>query len=390
MEYKPLFAFDTFKVIYSPFKAFKEIIENPKYVGPILIMILFVMANMGFVYVVVSKTYVEQTLPTASQLDEWTENRTLWTPTPKVNYDDCINGTYYGNRSIEFSIVNGTLIWMQLNGIEPVNCSGVEGYKNMSFRIKLICLTTTKLENASLFLYSSSADYFHYDLTNHLTPFNNTIWNNVTIPTGPESKPWWEGTTQADWSNITRLRFEFQLPENTDMTVRIDGLFFRGFFKSELENAPIYMFNYLLFAFVQFTIKWGILSGMLYIMSKAFGNKPVWRLLVILVGFASITLFVQAVINTVTYAAAPARYCSLEFLSGVKGEYEIAYTRILEEALLLSVVNNCVQIAIYVWTIALCSIALRLLAEVSWTKSFLIATVAYFVSTLIESFIFAF
>ena len=66
-----------FKVIYAPQKAFKEISQNPKYIGPILIMILFTVANMGYFYTIVSKTYVEQTLPTAKQLDRWTENSTL-------------------------------------------------------------------------------------------------------------------------------------------------------------------------------------------------------------------------------------------------------------------------------------------------------------------------
>jgi hypothetical protein len=387
MGYKPLFAYGIFKVIYSPFKAFKEIIEKPKYIGPILIMILFIVANVGSVYVVISKTYVEQTLPTASQLDEWTENSTLWIPTPRVNYDDYINGTYYGNKSIEFSVINDTQIWMQLNNTEPVNCSGIEGYKNMSFRIKLICPAITKLNNASLLLYSSPADYFYYNLTKHFTPFNSTVWNNLTIPTGPESGSWLNRTNEADWSNITRLKFEFTWPENTNITVLLDGLFFRGVFKSELENVASYIFNYSSFGFMQFTIKWVILSGIIYIMSKAFGGKAVWRPLLILVGFALITLFIQAVINTATYAAAPTLYYPLEFFGGVEGEFEIAYKKILEQTWLVSLISNYVRIAIYIWTIALCAIALRLLTEISWTKSFLIATVAYFVSVLVETFI---
>ncbi|MDH5460180.1 MAG: hypothetical protein OEW71_03995, partial [Candidatus Bathyarchaeota archaeon] len=199
-----MFAYGIFKVIYSPFKAFKEIIQNPKYIGPILIVILFIIANVGFVYVAISKTYVEKTLPAASQLDEWTENSTLWTSNANViESEDCISGSYYGNKSIEFSIINDTQIGMQLNNTGPINCSDTEGYKNMSFRIKLIYPTTTKLNNASLFLHSSSADYFYYNLTKHFIPFNTTKWNNLTIPIGPESEFRRKGTTEADWSNIT-------------------------------------------------------------------------------------------------------------------------------------------------------------------------------------------
>jgi len=352
-------------------------------------MILFIVANIGFVYVAMSKTYVEQTLPTASQLDEWTENSTLWTSNaPNITESgDCISGSYYGNKSIEFSIANSTQIWMQLNNTEPINCSGIEGYKNMSFRIKLIYPTVTALNNASLFLYSSPVDYFYYNLTKHLTSFNTTLWNNLTIPIEPESGSWLNGTTKVDWSNITTLKFEFTSPKNTNLTVLLDGLFFRGVFKSELENAASYMLNYSSFAFIQFTLKWVILSGIIYVMSKALGGKTVWRTLLILVGFALITLFIQAVINTVTYATAPTLYYPLEFFGGVKGEFEIAYNKILEETWLVSMIGNYVQIAMYIWTIALCAIALRLLAEISWTKSLLIATVAYFVNMLVESFL---
>jgi len=343
-----LFAYGIFKVIYSPFKA----------------------------------------LPTASQLDKWTENSTLWVSNANITKsDDFISGVYYGNKSIEFSLVNDTQIWMQLNNTEPINCSGTEGYKNMSFRIKLICPTTTKLRNASLFLYSSLADYFYYNLTKHFTPFNSTIWNNLTIPTGSESGSWLSDTTEADWGNITRLRFEFAWLENTNITVRLDGLFFRGVFRSELKNASSYILTFSLYAVMQFTLKWIILSGIIYILSKAFGSKTVWRPLLIVVGFVLITLFIQTVINTAAYAALPTLYYPLEYFSSIEGEREIVYNKISEETWFVSLIGNYVQIAVYIWTIALCAIALRLLAEFSWTKSFLVATVAYFASMIAESLI---
>lgn len=383
-----MFAYGIFKAIYSPFKAFKEIIENPKYIGPILIMILFVATYATSAYVVASKIYSEQILPTALEKDKWTENGTLWTSDTSITESgDCISGIYYGNKSIEFSGVNKTQIWMQINNIGPINCSGIEGYKKMSFRIKLICKNTTELNNASLYLYSSQSDYFHYNLTKHFTTLNVTIWNNLTIRIGLESGSWLKGTDKADWNNITGLGFEFAWLENMNVTVRLDGLFFRGVFKSELENASSYMLNYSLFAFMKFTIEWVILSGVLYIVSKALGGKIVWRPLLILVGFALITLFIQAVINTVTYATLPALHYSLEYLGGVEGEFEIAYNKILEQTWLVSTIGNYVQIAMYIWTIALCAIALRLLTEFFWIKSVLVATAAYFASMLVESFL---
>ena len=389
MEHKPLPVYEIFKTIfkaiYAPHKAFKEIIQNPKYIGPILIMILFIIANVGFVYAAITKTYVEQTLPTASKLDEWTENSTLWTPTPSVNSDDYINGTYYGNKSIEFSIVNSMQISMQLNDIGPINCSGQDSYKNMSIRMKWIS-PDDEPNNVILYLFSiSQSDYFYYDLTENFTSSYNNVWNNLTIPL--ESEKWSNSGADARWDNINGLKFEFTWLNNSDITILIDGLFFRGVFESLAENASSYMLNFSLSAFMQFTIKWVLLSGILYIMSKAFGAKTVWKPLLVLVGFALITLFVQTIINAATYATSPTLYYPLELIGGVRGESDIAYNKILEETWLVSQVTSYVQIAVWVWTIALCAVALRLLVEFSWAKSFLVSTVAYFVGMLVESFI---
>jgi hypothetical protein len=70
-----LFAYGIFKVIYAPHKAFKEIAQNPRYIGPILIMILFIAANVAAAYAFLAKTYVEATVPSSENKDLWTETR---------------------------------------------------------------------------------------------------------------------------------------------------------------------------------------------------------------------------------------------------------------------------------------------------------------------------
>lgn len=381
-----------FKVIYAPQKAFKEIIQNPKYIGPILIMILFAAANMGYFYTIVSKTYVEQTLPTAEQLDKWTENATLWTKPlgvdVKDNFVDYINGTYYGNRSIKFSIVNSTQISMQLNDIGPINCSGQDGYKNLHLRIKRTSPDDPP-KNATIYLLSAtSSDYFYYNLTERFSNSTNKVWNNLTIPLA--TKSWLNNSADANWGNVTGLKLEFAWHINWNITLLVDGLFFGGIFKSQAENATSYMLNFSIVSFMQFTIRWVFLGGLLYIMTKAFKAKTVWRPLLILVGFALITMFVQAVINVAAFSTLPTLYYPLEFLGGVKGETENAYNKIMEKTLLVSQISGYIQIAIIFWTIALCAIATRLLTEFSWSKSFLVATVAYFVTTLAQSFLLGF
>jgi hypothetical protein len=389
-----------FKVIYAPQKAFKEISQNPKYIGPILIMILFAAAYTGFAYIFLAKTYWEQTLPTVSQRTEnstlwvenpWIENSTLWTSnTNNITIsDDYIYGSYYGNKSIEFSFANDTQVWMQLNNIGSVNCSVPMGYKNMSFRVRLIHPSLFGLKNASLYFYSSSTDIFYYNLTGNFASADNNVWSNLTISVGPENENWTKLSSNADWGNITSLRIEFACPENTSLIVRLNGLFFRGIFKSSMENITDYMLISLN-AFMQFIIKWVFLGVILYIMTKAFKAKTIWKPLLILVGFALITMFIQAVINATAFSTLPTIHYPFEYVAGTKVEREIARNNILEKIWLVDQIYSYVQIAVWVWTIALCALATRLLTEFSWSKSFLVATVAYFVTMMAQSFLLGF
>ena len=59
---------DIAKVVYAPASAFKKIIENPKYLGAIIILLLFIGLQMGYDYTQFSKTYTENTSPAIGQL----------------------------------------------------------------------------------------------------------------------------------------------------------------------------------------------------------------------------------------------------------------------------------------------------------------------------------
>ena len=54
---------DILKVIYAPHKAFKDIVTNPKYLGALIILLLFIGLEVGYEYSQFSKTYTEQTTP---------------------------------------------------------------------------------------------------------------------------------------------------------------------------------------------------------------------------------------------------------------------------------------------------------------------------------------
>ena len=382
-----MFATDILKVIYAPHKAFKGIIQNPKYFGPTLIVILFIAASMGSTYAAISKTCIEKTLPDGKLLDEWTENRTLWTSNAGITEsNDGMNGSYYGNKSIAFSITNNTEVWAQLKDIGPVNCSGPDGYSKLSFRIKWTN-PEEKPANATIQLLSTiSSEYFSYNLTGALPNFTYNVWNNLTLPL--ISDGWSNSSSAASWDNITGLKLDFAWVDSSNITLVVDGVFFRGNFNSLLESAATaFLVNYAFMAFTQILLVWVILTGLIYLMGRGLGGSVLWKPVLIVIGFTLVPMVIQSLVNTAAYLSSPTVHYPLELIGGVSGESDIAFNAILEQTWLTSQIMRYTQVAVYVWTIALCSLAVRVLTGFGWAKSFLIGAAAYLITLLAGSFL---
>lgn len=381
-------AYNVFKVIYAPHRAFKEVIQNPKYIGPILVMILFVAADTGSVYTVLSKSRFEQTVPTIKEGDKWVENRTLWTPIAGVNITentvDFINGTYYGNKSLQFSTTNSDHIAMLLSNMGTVNCTGPDGYKNISIRIKWTS-PSEKPKNVTFYLFSSSSDFFYYNLTRDTTNSTSNVWSNFTINLATEK--WLNNTVYTSWSHITDLKLEFAWNSVSNITVLIDGLFFRGVYAPYTSDYTTFLVSVMTRAFMQFVLRWVVLGGLIFVMTKTLGGNVVWRPALILAGSALMTMFVQALMNIAVLSALPNLYYTLEYIGGTATESAIAQSAITAETSFVSGIYGYVQIATYLWTIILCSIATRQFVNFSWMKSFLVGTVAFLFSIIVEGFI---
>jgi len=373
------------KVLYSPHKAFRDILQNPKISGPILIMILFVAASVGAIYIFYSRTYYEDTLPTSilesdiSKKDLWTEKASFWRnlegEPPMENYEDYINGTLYGNRSIEFHVKNSQKISVILEDIGKINCSSPNGYSKLYFSVKWIGLENNP-EDAVLYLFSGfPSSYFRLSLVEELANTKDGVWNSVAVSLGDGG---WASVGTADWTSITGLQLELSWSEASNITLLVDGVFFGGVFKP-LENFT-FIPNYAILAFMQFVFRWVLLAGVIYVMTRGFKAGTVWRIIIILVGFALIPMVVQAIVNAAVFSIIPAIKYSFEYLVGFKGEaaYNIG---------LLNQIFSYIQAAIIIWTIVLCAFAIRTATEFSWSKTFLIAAVAYFAATTIESFL---
>ena len=363
-------------------------IQNPKYIGPLLVMILLVAVNVASTYVVLSKEHYEQILPSGTKLDEWTENSTYWT-SPNVNItesSDAINGSIYGGVSIAFSAQNSSHVSMQLTGIGTVNCSGPDGFNLLSFRTKWSS-PVTQLENVTIQVFSlnSSSDYFYNDLTDEFSNATYNIWNNITVHLDSSE---WSPYGNADWGSVTGLQLQFTLAGNSNVTLLVDGLFFHGPFKSLLETGgSSYLLEYGVSAVFQFVVTWILLTGLIYVLVRAFKCKIVWKPALIAVGFILITMFIGALINAIGYSTLPTIRFPFELIGGVQGEGTAAINTISSQTLLVTQLGTIVEFLVWVWTAVLASIVVRTVTEFSWAKSVAVAVVAYLITIIIAAFI---
>jgi len=393
-EVKPTpFYLQFLKVLYSPYRVFREVAEEPRYLAALIVLLLFVVSSTLFGYIVLSKSYVEETLPKVDlltgQFDAWTENTTFWSSTPNVNisldYGDFINGSYYGDRSIRFSASGSSSIYMRLSDLGSVDCLSPEGFKALSFRLKFVTPQTLP-STASLFLYSGDVSkYFVYNLTGSISNSRAGVWNNFTIPLDDGL---WE-SHGGDWGNITGLAFSFNWPESVDISVLVDGVYFRGLFENQMGKDPAgYLSIISLFGVFQFFIQLFVIAGIVFVFLNALGGKISWKPLLVCVSLALVTYFIQNIVNSVLAAQTLDRlYYPLEYLGGTVSEKAAAAAKLNEQAQFFSTVANYVQILVLAWATLLCTIACRAISAASWLKSAMASVIALLVAYMIRLFI---
>lgn len=114
---------DVFRVLVSPVKTLKKIVEKPEYKGPILILVLTLLATVCGQYITASKVYVEspvlsyKRIPSSGPPYEITLNFTIPEPTPRnisIFTHNWTNGldtvTVYGKNTTNGEIVDEVTI----------------------------------------------------------------------------------------------------------------------------------------------------------------------------------------------------------------------------------------------------------------------------------------
>ncbi len=315
---------DLAEVLYAPQRVFKKIIANPKYLGVIIVILLFLGLQIGMEYNQFAHTYSEQNYPViffsnfalVNQLPTFI-NATNWVSSSDVsltnNGDDFYNYSIYlagfgaptnrpegyynifENTSLQISAPNTNNIMAALTNTSNLNCA-TNGFRNLTITLKMVEPLSAP-QNVTVTLYSLADENFYtYDITG-IASSNLGSWNTLTIPVGPQANGWSENGNPT-WENITSLMLNFNYPASQNTTIRIGALYFGGLYYTPVQYGTIgIVIEFLQVFSLQILFTWLVLSALIYIFLRVVKNPVLWKPLFIAIGFAMFILVIRALIN---------------------------------------------------------------------------------------------
>jgi hypothetical protein len=409
-----VFLYDIFKVIYSPIKAFGEVLRNPRYVGPVLIIVISLFLTIGTQYVIASRQYVETITPTNLR-DAWTNMTnpsSVWATNASVGnvtaYSNANNDLLAGNYSVQASVSNTSEILLRTlpASIGTINCSGTSGFKTIYYKLMYSGFNQTQaIENASyaklrLFSLNNESDYFEFLLSNSSVLSNQRYLNksqawidaNVTLVSG------WTANGRPSWRNITGIEFILGFPQKGQLSLYLNDLYFGGG-KYEVYYDAIGLSYWLpstvLTSVFDILLRWLIFAGLLWLTVKVFHSQGApFRTLLIVVGYAFAIMFVYVTIDIFSLSQLPLLYFPNKVIFPLTSR-EISVSSSVSSSILTthwaSTAPYNIFIGIgyvsYAWTIGIFAIALKTLQNFSWKKAVLISMIAFIIALYVRAII---
>lgn len=377
-----LVGWEVLEVLYSPIKAFRKIVEKPDLKGVILVLVLVIASTVVFQFVYNSKQLYENRLP---EDDGWTEalaNSHSWVSNglPSLDNTDYKMGNSDGNHSVASSVLNKTGIWLKITDFGSVNCSGEKGYNELFFWIKWVNETETVPNSRTLRLFSGAEDsYFESTITEF--PSSSGEWTNATLKVGSDQA--WSSNGSPDWQKITGIEFRLVWLDTANLTMKVDGLFFRNFV-SPIEKLGFSAAMLSLFVSGAFSIamNWILWAGIVFIVAKLFGEElGRWSVFFVIVGYAFIVTAVCTLVTALAFSSIPVVSLPLDY------DLQMA---VFNEAWLPNLayqVGTLILWAGEVWIAALSAVVIRLMKNTTWGKAAAIAVMAFAVRFLLRLFI---
>jgi hypothetical protein len=371
------------EVLYSPVKAFRKIIEKPDLKGVLLVLLLVIASTVVFQFVYNSKQLYENRAP---ENDDWTEaltNSHSWVSNglPSLDEADYKIGNSDGNHSVASSVLNATGIWLKISDFDSVNCSGEKGYNELFFWINWVNEAETFPSSGTLKLFSGSEDsYFEYNkITEHLA--SSGEWTNITLNVG--SNQGWASTNSPDWQTITGIEFNLVWLDSANLTLKVDGLFFRNYVSPiEALGFSVALFSLFVSVAVSVAMNWILWAGIVVIVAKLFGEElGKWNVVFIIIGHAFIVTAVYTLVSALAFSSIPVVSLPVDY------DLQIA---VLNEVWLPNLAYQLGTLILWVgevWIAALSAVVIRLMKNTTWGKAATIAVVAFVVRFVLRLFI---
>jgi hypothetical protein len=158
--------------------------------------------------------------------------------------------------------------------------------------------------SGTLKLFSGSEDsYFESDITGLLK--SNGEWTNATLNVGPDQG--WTSTNSPDWQSITEIEFILDWSSLTNLTMKIDGLYFKKF-SSPLITGEFsgLIIPIILQVVMNFAMDWILWAGILIIVAKLFKEDlGRWNVFFVIIGYSFIATVVYTLVNAVSLSTLP-------------------------------------------------------------------------------------
>jgi hypothetical protein len=267
---------------------------------------------------------------------------------------------------------------MAIPSFASVDCSPLS-FQNLSMRIKQVDQLATP-SKATITLYSQSdLSYFQYDLTNSFT--NATligVWNNITVPVGSNAAGW-QSNGNPQWTNVTGMKLEFTFASVSNITLRMEGLFFRGEYKtaSQIEGITILFVAILQQVIFQFVFQWLFITALIFIIIKGLKGTVTWKPIFIAIGFILIVTAIQGVLSAVATQALPTIQLPVEWQAALPSEADVINNAFLSQIETYSLITEIVALIAYAWIAALGAFAVHeLKPEFTKAKCVLVSVVA--------------
>jgi len=400
-EYERVFLYDIFKVIYSPIKAFKEIMTNPRYIGPILIVIVSLFLTLGTQYISVSKQNVETIMP--SNPVAWTnmtDPSSRWTsnaPPANVTAAPTRGQIPAGNYSVSAFLSNTTAIWLSTTSIGTINCSQTSGFKILYYKLNYSQPSPINASDATLRLFSedNESKYFEHNLLDFGTYINGSdswIDTNVTL-----TNPDWTAVGSPNWSSITGMQIMLNFSKATPVILQLNAVYFGGKYEpfTEAVGLATWLFSTITASFFDIFLRWLIFAVLLWLTIRVFNpaGSP-FRTLLIIVGYSFAIMFVYLPLELFSLSQLPSLYFAHKIVFPLSPR-EIAVASSATSDIYASKWTSTsayiafigIEYASYAWMIGMFTVGVRTMQNMSWKRAAIICVVSYFIALFVISLV---